>query len=169
MDFDSCSIFLIFWKYLYCQGSHRWANSGIYNYMVTLKIKSDPISVIDLLWPRRSICWSPIPTHWFMRGLQYITYLKKTLWICRPWGFLCDFYPIEVPGVTSSCQAMPVYSKGDQWLPGGAICDQCDQKRPAIGVFSVVFGPNFFRYYKIKIFLWVSWVKKQCVFILLGT
>ena len=70
VDFDTCSILLIFWKYLFCQGSHMWANSGIYNYMVTLKIKSDPISVIDLLWPRRSICWSPIPTHWFMRGLQ---------------------------------------------------------------------------------------------------
>ena len=39
---------------------------------------------------------------------------------------------------------MPVYSNGDQWLPGGAICDQCDQKRPVIGVFSVVFGQFFF-------------------------
>ena len=72
--------------------------------------------------------------------------MKKTLNLAL-WGARCDQRALFV---TSCCQAMPVYSNGDQWLPGGAICDQCDQKRPVIGVFSVVFGQFFFAIVKSK-------------------
>ena len=55
--------------------------------------------------------------------------MKKTLNLAL-WGARCDQRALFV---TISWQAMPVYSNGDQWLPGGAICDQCDQKRPVTG------------------------------------
>ena len=125
-------------------------------------------------WPMGS-AWPPVTekvyflvtwTHTVAQeGAKVSKHNMKKLWI----------WPREVPGVTSGHYLWPSVARQCRYTATVTSGCQVEQyvtsvtrrDRLQVGVFSIVFGQNLFRYSKIKIFPWVSWVKKQCVFILL--